>query len=411
MKTVDYLIVGGGVAGATAAEVLRRHDARASIHVITAEPYRFYERKMLSKPDFFLGQAPFESVFMKPESWFEHHQIGTTLGHPATKLDVAKKTVTVDSGEQFAYGKLLIATGVSVCPWEVPGADKESVLHLRTLDDAKQVIAAVRTAQRAVIVGGGFIGYEMCHLLATAKIDTTLVIREKYFWEPMLDEGTGRMIEAALEKAGIYIIHQALVEEVVGDQHATGVKLNNGQTLMADLVMVGIGTTCALEWVAGTGIACHRGILTNEYLETNLPDIWAAGDVAEYKDLILHESVQMGNWENAHLQGRAAAMNMLGHRHPFHHVSFYTTRGFGIALSFVGDIRVNEGRTVLRRGSPEAGAYTRIILDGNRVLGATMLNRPQDLEPLGRIIEHELPVDRHRQQLSDPDFDLRKIRS
>lgn len=410
MDTVDFLIVGGGVAGATAAEVLRKHDKTSSIHIVTAEPDRLYERKMLSKPGFFLGQAPFESVYMKPEGWFEHHRIDTTLGQAATKLEAKKKTVKLKSGQSVKYKKLLIATGVMVCPWEVPGAEKKGVLHLRTLDDAKLVIAAVRTAKQAVVIGGGFISYEMCNLLVTAGIDTTLITRESYFWEPMLDQATGQMIEAGLEKSGVHIIHNTLVEQVLGDRHVTSLQMNNGKTRPTDLVMVGIGTTCPLEWVAGTGIECHRGILTNEYLETSLPDVWAAGDVAEYRDLILHESIQMGSWENAHLQGRVAAMNMLGRHQPFHRVSFYTTQGFGVTLSFVGDIRVLEGRTVIQRGSPKEHGYTRIILADGRIEGATMVNRPQDLEPLARIIEHEVPIASHRDQLSNPAFDLRKIR-
>lgn len=410
MKTIDYLIVGGGVAGATAAEVLRQHDKKSSIHVVTAEDHRFYERKMLSKPDFFLGQAPFESVYMKPPDWFEHHQIGTTLGDLATKLDAAKKTVTLKSGDVFAYNKLLIATGMVVCPWEVPGADKEGVLHLRTLDDAQEVITAIKEAKKAIVIGGGFIGYEMCNLLVAAKLDTTLIIREKYFWEPMLDAMTGQMVETAMEKSDIKIVRQATVDGVLGDKKVKGVHLNTGKDIAADLIMVGIGTVCPMQWVAGTGIDCHRGILANEFLETSVPNVWVAGDAAEYRDLILHESVQMGNWENAHLQGKAAAMNMLGHRQPFHHISFYTTRGFGLNLSFTGDIRMQAGRTAIQRGTGKQDGHTRIILMDGRVEGATMMNRPQDLEPLKRMIEHQVPIATHLKQLADPSYDLRQIK-
>lgn len=410
MKTVDYLIVGGGVAGATAAEVLRQHDHRGKIHILTAEPEQPYERKLLSKPAFFLGQAPFESVYMKPPDWFRRHHITLTIGHAAAKLDVKRKVVTADNGEMFSFRKLLIATGVLACPWEVPGANKKGVLHLRTLDDARHVITAVQAAKKAVVIGAGFIGYEMCHLLSSAGIPTTLIIRESYFWEPMLDRESGQMIEAALKRHGIRIVRQSVVDGVLGKTKVNAVQLNSGRRVATDLVMVGIGTKCPMQWVAGTGIECHRGILTNEYLQTTVPDVWAAGDVAEYKDLVLHETVQMGSWANAHLQGKAAALNMLGRRHPYHRVSFYIAQGFGLQLSFCGDIRVLPGREVIVRGRPNKSGYARIIMMDGRVEGATMINRPQDLEPLKRLIERGTSIRKHLDQLRDPSYDLRKIK-
>ncbi len=409
MTHVRYLIIGGGVAGVTAAETIRARDKTSSVHIVSDEPYRFYSRVMLSKPAFFLEKIPFNNVFMKSDTWAKDNSIGYSLGTSAVALDTKKKIVTLSDKQRIGYDKLLLAVGADVRPWDVPGADKKGVMHLLTLDDAKRVIAAVKTGKRAVVIGGGFIGFEMCDMLKLAGLDTNLVIREKYFWEPLLDEASGRMIEAALKKGGVRIVYETLVKEVQGNGRVEKVKLNNDTTLPTDMVILGIGTTCPLEWVARAGIACNRGIVANEYLETSAPDVWTAGDTAEYKDLVLNENIQLGNWANAHSQGMVAAMNMLGERKPFRQASFYTAQGFGISIAFVGDIRVMEGREVITRGSPESNSYARIIVMNDEVEGATMINRGQDLVPLKAIIEADLKVAPHRKELVDATFDLRNL--
>lgn len=411
MDTVDYLIIGGGIAGTTAAKVLREHDQRASIQIVTAESYPFYSHQLLSKPAFYTGAVPFDAVFLKPRDWFRKHNVGTMYGDEAVALDTKQKLVTLKDGRHTTYRKLLLALGVAACPWKVPGADKDGIWNLRTLDDAKHVIASVKTAKHALVIGGGFIGFEMCNILASTRIKTTLAIREKYFWEPLLDEASGRMIETALKRWGVAIRYGTLVEEVLGNETVEAVRFNTGETLETDLIICGIGTQCAVDWVSRAGIASHRGILTNEYLETSVPGVWAAGDAAEYKDLILDEHIQFGNRDNAEVQGKVAALNMLGQRQPYHHVSHYTARGPGISIAFIGDVRVLEGREVIARGSPAENAYTRIVVlvAKGEVEGATMVNREEDLEPLTKIIEDDVKITPFKKQLGDPSFDLRTI--
>lgn len=406
---VDYLIIGGGVAGTTAADTIRAADKQASVHIISDEAYRFYSRIMLSKPNFFLGKVPFDTVYLKSETWAKDNNIDFTLNQSATAIDTKNKVVSVTNGEKIGYNKLLLALGCNVNRWTIPGAEKNGVHYLRTLDDAKGIIADVKQAKRAVVIGGGFIGFEMCDMLKLAGLETTLIIREKYFWEPLLDEPSGRMIEAALKNGGVKIIYETQVEEVLGEGRITGVKLNSGETLPADMIIVGIGTKTTTDWVVKSGIACNRGILANEFLQTSDPNIYAAGDAAEYGDTILNEHIQFGNWANAQAQGKTAALNMMGGHVPFHHVSFYSAQGLGLAIVFVGDVRVNNNRTFIQRGSPEAKGYTRIIIENGEVEGATMINRTMDLMPLTKIIEQDTKIEPYRQQLADPTFDLKTL--
>jgi len=157
------------------------------------------------------------------------------------------------------------------------------------------------------------------------------------------------------------------------------------------------------------GLKCNRGILANEYLETSLPDVWTAGDIAEYKDLILNENIQLGSWPHAMTQGRTAAFNMMGQHQPYQQVTFYNASGFGTTIAFVGDVRVLPGRQVIERGSPAANGYTRIILMDGEVEGATMINRTPDLMPLSKIIAANIKIEPYLKQLSDPNFNLNEI--
>lgn len=404
-----YLIVGGGVAGTSAAETIRAKDKTSTIHIVSDEPYRFYSRIMLSKPSFFLGKVPFDSVFLKSETWATENDIGTTFGQRVVSLDTAKKIATLSDNSEISYDKLLLALGCDVCRWTIPGADKKGVHYLRTLDDAKGIIENVKGAKKAIVIGGGFVGFEMCDMLKLAGLHTTLVIREKYFWEPLLDEPSGRMIEAALEKGGVNIVYGSLVDEVTGKADVEGVKLNAGTTLPTDMIIVGIGTKSTLDWVAKSGIACNRGVLTDEYLRTDEPDVYAAGDCAEYHDAILEEHIQFGNWANAQLQGKIAAENMMGGHRPFRHVSFYSAQGLGLSIVFAGDIRVLPEQRVVTRGTPASGGYTRIMIHEGEIKGATMINRTLDLQPLVKLIEQNVKIEPYLQQLSDPSVDLKSI--
>jgi len=180
MGKIKYLIIGGGVAGTTAAETIRQNDPTGSCMIVSDEPYRLYSRIMLSKPNFFLEKIPFDRIWLKTEEWYTQNNITLTTGKKATKLDPQKKTITLDDGTEVAYEKLLLATGTCVRPWSIPGSDKEGVFYLRTLDHAKQIIAKVKSAKRAIVVGGGFIGFEMCDMLRLAGVDVTLILGARF---------------------------------------------------------------------------------------------------------------------------------------------------------------------------------------------------------------------------------------
>ncbi len=401
-----YFIIGGGVAGTTAAETIRGRDKEASIAIVSDEPYRFYSRIILSKPNFFLEKIPFDQVWLKKESWYSDNNITLIAGKKATQLDAFKKTILLDDGREVGYEKLLLAVGGNARKYDIPGSEKQNIFYIRTLDDAKAVIVAVKKAKRAVVIGGGFVSFEMCDMLRLAGIDVTFIMREPFFWQTLLDEPSGRMIEEALEKGGVKILRNAEVVEITGGEAAEGVKLKDGAVIACEMIIVGIGIVFPTDWLREAGIAVGHGILTNEYLETNVQDVWAAGDATEFNDVVLGERMQLGNWVNAQRQGMVAGMNMTGQRDPFRLVSFYTTQGFGITIAFVGDVRPFADRQVIARGSKELGSYARILVKNGKAVGATLLNRTQELGQIAKIIERNVNVSGREQEFADPAFNL-----
>jgi NAD(P)H-nitrite reductase large subunit len=409
METYKYLIIGGGAAGTAAAETLRGADKDGSIAIVSDEP-RFYSRIMLSKPNFFLEKIPFDQVWLKGQEWYQQNNISFIEGVLAKKLDAQAKTIELSDGKIIKYEKLLLATGGEARPWPLTGADKKGICYVRDLSQAKELIEEVKTAKQAIAIGSGFVSFEMCEMMRMAGLEVTLIMREPYYWYPMLDEESSKMIEGGMTKGGVKIIREAEVVEILGDDHISGVVLKDGSKIDCQLALIGIGLVCNLDWVKQAGIEVNRGILANEYLETNLSDVYTAGDVAEFNDLVLGERVQLGNWVNAQMHGRTAAANMMGQKKPFRMVSFYTAIGFELNIAMSGDVRVKPEYKIIKRGSPEINSFVRLIVDANNeIIGATFINRTKDMAVINKLIEKDFKVSGHESNLADPNFDLKTL--
>lgn len=409
MRSFKYLIIGGGVAGTTAAETLRNLDATSSIAVVSDEPHFFYSRIALSKENYMLEKLPESAVWLKKAGFYNEKRVAFLRGIAATGLDPAKKQVLVNADETLSYDKLLLAVGGTPRRWTILGSDKKGIYYLRTLDDARAMMAEFKTLQAGLLIGGGFITFELCDILVKRGIKATVLLREPYYWANLLDEESGRLIEDVLKKHGVEILSEEEAVEVFGGDHADGVKTNKGRKIPAHFISVGIGIVDRIGPFRSSGLAVQKGILTDAYLHTNLPDVWAAGDCAEYHDVILNEQLQLGNWANAMLQGRTAAMNMAGKKTEYRALSAYTTQGLGLTICFVGDVRVTPDKMVIKRGSRALGKYARLIAKDNRIIGATLLNATPELPWISKLITDQRDITPFRSRLEDPAADLKSL--
>jgi NAD(P)H-nitrite reductase large subunit len=411
MQQYTYVIIGGGIAGTTAAETIRKNDKEGKIAIISDEPHNCYSRVLLSKPKWVLGEQPFENVWLKNDMWYAEHNIHLFKGLRAVELDPVKKHIVLSDGDVLEYNKLLLATGAHARKWNISGADKKGILYLRTVDDAKAINEVAQgTPKRVVMVGSACVSFEIIEILHSRGFSITEVMREKYFFEPQLSFEEVAPIECMLAEKGIEILREAEVVEVLGGECVEGVRLKDGREIPCDIILPFIGVELPVEWVQKAGVATHKGIYANQYLETNVPDVWTAGDTTEGWDVVLGETVIMGNWMSARLQGEVAGKNMsTGTREAFAQVSFHTSHGFGFQIGWAGDTRPLPDRIIIHYPTQEKDSRCRIILAKGKVIGGTTVNRPDLMGAITKLIKEKVSVEGMIGGLSSGEIDLKSI--
>lgn len=389
-KNADYLIIGGGIAGTTAAETIRSRDKDGSIVIVSAEPYPLYSRIMLSKRGFFLGQISEDRIWLKTKEWYEQNHISLLSGHNAVSLEPEKQILTLENGEGIKYQKLLLAIGSQPNELNISGAKKNGVFHMYTLNDARKIIETVKTAKKAVVAGGGFIAFEMCDLLRQKGLEVTLIMRKDKLWSKILNNNGWQIIERAMLTGGVELIKNDQVAEILGDDAVSAVKTKNGSGMQCDLFIAGIGINCPTEPFMSAGISCDRGIIINEYLETNVSSIWAAGDAAEFFDTATGEKTQTINWANSQWQGRIAGINMTGGREPFQMTTSFTSGGFGITIATVGNISpappFETDYRPTRKGQHTENSFTQTISKNGKIFGAILINNNKEISAITKKI-------------------------
>jgi len=411
MQHYTYVIVGGGIAGTTAAETIRKNDKMGKIAIISDEPHVCYSRVLLSKPKWVLGEQPFENVWLKNDAWYTENNIHLFKGLRAVELDAGLKKVILSDGDVLQYEKLLLATGAHSRTWNVAGADKKGVHYLRTIDDAKAISEIAQgKPKHVVMIGSSCVSFEIIEILLSRGFSVTEVMREKHFFEPQLSLEEVAPIEKILEEKGVTIIRETEIAEVLGGAQVEGVRLTNGKEIACDIILPFIGVELPVGWIQKGGVATHKGIYANQYLETNVPDIWTAGDTAECWDTMLGETVIMGNWMSARLQGEVAGKNMSTNvRESFAQVSFHTSHGFGFQIGWTGDVRPLEHRNIIHYPTKEEGSYCRIILSNGRVVGGTTVNRADLMGTLTKLIKEKVDLSGVLDQIAKGEVDLKKL--
>ena len=412
MKQSDYLIIGGGIAGTSAAEFIRTEDKSGSVTIIMEEPEVLYSRVLL--PHYLRNQVQFERIYLRKEDQYKEKKIDLLKDVRASKIDTQNKTVFLSNGEDIKYRKLLIASGGKVNKLQVPGADIKGVTYLRTINDVREIKDRMTNAKNGVVIGSGFIGVEFAQGFVKANLKTTCIIRESFFWSNVVGDNMGRLINEILQENGVQIISETEVTRFVGNNSLQEVKLKNGQTTAAEIAGVGIGIHMNLDYFKGSGLKINKGVITNEYLETDTPDVWAAGDIAQFYDVIFNKRHQMGNWSNAAAQGKVAGSNMVAGwggnvREKFITVSAYTINIFDKTFVFMGDSISDETTEIIERGSIEKGKLGRIYLRDGVITGAALINLSADRRPIEELIKNRVKITIGRDKLADINFNLNNL--
>ena len=380
----SVVIVGAGAAGNAAAEMLRRERYRGTITMIGAEDAIPSDRPNLSK-DYLAGTAPEEWIPLRTTDFYEHHDVRLVLGRRATELDVAGKRVVLDDGSAHEFGALLLATGAEPIRLPTPASSGSQVFYLRSLDDSRAIIAAAKEAKVAVVIGGSFIGLEVAASLRARKLEVHVVAPESRPLEKVLGAELGDFVRALHEKHGIVFHLGHTVKQI----DAGSVTLDNGDTLAAELVVIGVGVRPRDELAAKAGLAMDRGVVVNEYLETSAPGVFAAGDIARYPDARTGARIRVEHWVAAERQGQAAARNILGQRERYVDVPFFWSQHYDQSISYVG--HAEKWDAIEISGSVEQGDCAVKYVAGGKTLAVATVGRDRESLEAERAMETEAP--------------------
>ena len=401
--TRRYVILGNGIAGQTCAEELRGLDPDCSIVMVAAERHPLYNRVAL--PRLLRGQVREEKVLMRTVEDYEKKGLKIHFETWATEIDTSACVVRTNRGHQFAYDALLIATGGRPKPPPWPGSDEvDDVFGFQTLDDTKAIIEKADASQRVLVMGGSFIGYELAEGIAyRKKAKVTWIMRGPWFLRYVLDAEGGQLCRQLGEDAGVQFICEDEVRRFSRQNGHYQAETINGHRVEFDMLSYGVGLDYYSEPAQGNGIEVRRGIVTDAKLRTKAPDVYAAGDIAVFFDLMVGKHNQMGTWDNALAHGKVAAHNMAGADEDFFDVPTYTTTMFGSTMAVMGVTPdVQPDLESVRTFSFEEGFFRKLFFYDDRLVGAIMIGPPKGRKKLIEIMHSRQRIERQREELLDP---------
>jgi len=376
MSEYRFVILGGGmVAGYAAKELVELGLKPGELAIVSADTSVPYERPPLSK-GFLAGRETEDAVLISPEAFYRDRGIQVKLDCEISTIDLKRKRLIPKSGEEIVFNKLIVATGASPRVLEVPGAKLRNLYYLRSLSDSKTIRDAAKTAKRAVVIGGGFIGMEVAAVLAQKGIAITMVLGEDRVSKRLFSPEMSTFFENYYTARGVQLVKSATVTELRGENTLRAVVLKKGGALECDIAVAGIGVRPVTDLAGNSGITVADGVTVNEYLQTNQNDIYAAGDVANYQDVLFEKRRRVEHWDNAVSQGQYCARALMGEKAAFKHVPYFFSDVFDLSYEYWGDS--SNADEIIHRGDLSSNSFSVWWLRQSRVIAAFVMSRPDE---------------------------------
>lgn len=400
-----YLIIGNSAGGIGAAEAIREVDKTNSITVVSDEPYPAYSRPLISK--YLAGERTVDEILFRPVDFYSSKNIELISGLKVLNLDLKDRTAHTENSKQIIWDKLLLATGgVPVVP-EMKGGDKEGVFTFQTMKDATAIRQYVKDGFHAVVIGGGLIGISATEALVKRGVNVTVIVRRERILNRLLDATASSIVEKTLRNAGVTVVTNRTVAEVIGEKKAEGVILDSGERIPCNLVIVAFGVRPRTELATGTAIRVNHGILVDRLMCTSYPDVYACGDAAEAYDFVYDANRVIPIWPNAYIGGRIAGYNMAGIRTEYAGgTTMNSLNYFGLDIVTAGAVAPLPDRQCEVLSQRNDGGYKKIILSNDLVIGMVFV---RDIEKCGivfSLMKNKVNVAKFKQLLLADDFGL-----
>jgi 3-phenylpropionate/trans-cinnamate dioxygenase ferredoxin reductase subunit len=369
----DYLIIGGGLAGGHAAGSIRKIDGSGRIVLVSSERFLPYDRVPLSK-GYLVDKIPREQLFFRKDDSYAKDKVELIIGREVKEIHVSQRTVMLDNRQELSFQKLLFATGGYPKKIPIPGSDLEGVYYLRTIDQCEALKEGLSKSNSAVIIGGGFIGCELASAFVTKGLETTIIEMGPYLLNMALDEETGRFIENYHSRRGVKILCNSTASRLIGEEgYVKGIELKDGRVLNADLVVVAVGIGLHTDLAEQAGVKVDRGIVVNEFLETNIEDIYAAGDVARFYSPLFKRHLRLEHYDVAVKHGQIAGENMAGQKKKaFAELPYFFSYQYDLKINAYGDLTSRTKIVSKQNGSNLNDGFLQFYLNNDGVVDAIL---------------------------------------
>lgn len=403
---MKVIIIGNGVSGVTAAKFLRTQNTGVEILILSEEKEAYYPRPVLI--EYLAGRVKRDEIYFYPEAWYKERKIQVELDTRVFRINREEKTIQVESGREYTYDYLIIATGAKSFFPSIEGVPKPGVSGLRTIVDAQYIKEYARDRKRAVILGAGFLGLETAYAMRSAGLEAMVLEYQPRLLPRQLDEEGSEFLQKKLEERGIRFQLGKVCAQLIGPDKIEALKTQDGEIIASDLIVVAVGILPEKKLAQTAGLEVNRGVVVNKYLQTTDQNIYACGDVAEFDGRI------SGIIPESLAQAQAVAYNILNESKQVYRgtLSSNTLKIVDIDLSFLGAFNPVEGSLeILRKKDLEKGTYKKIILRENKVIGVVLLGDRKDVNSWTKIINRQIDVSRFKESILNEDFDLTQIAS
>lgn len=405
---MHYAIIGGSAAGLSAIESIREIDKKSKITLISDETFSLYSRCLLSY--FLAGTINEGNLYFKKRDFFKINKVDELLGVRVQQIDPKAKALRTKDKKKIEFDKLLIATGSRSKMLGVSGVEKQGVFGLRTIKDAKGIEAMLKKTRTAIILGGGLIGLRAAYALNARGIITKVVVKSPQILSQILDKRAADMMQARVEQKGITVMKGLAAKEILGEDTVKGIMLDDGSSLDCDLVIIGKGVEANIELAKDAKINTRWGIIVDDYLQTSAKDAFAAGDVAETKDITSGEAALNAIWPSAVEQGKIAGKNMAGEKQKYDgSMAMNSIEFFGLPVISMGITRPKtndyEELSVINE---KKAVYKKVVLKDGIIRGFIAMGKIENSGVYNALIKHRINVLGIKDALLNENFDYAK---